>query len=70
MKTHKPTRDWRAEYNRLFHINPMTANVFLLLTELANERGCVEVSEADLARLMAARFEDPQAWALEGLEYE
>ena len=47
----------------------MAANLFLLLAELADENGQVRLGpdpEAELAVLMAARFEDPTAYQLEG----
>jgi hypothetical protein len=37
-----------------------------LLCELADEAGTVEATEADLSFLLAARFEDPEAYQLPG----
>lgn len=53
-----------VEYRRLYGIDPMSANVFLLLYELADEEGQVETTEEGLACLMAARFEDPTEYSL------
>ena len=60
----KPNRRFRREYKRLFKLDPQAANVFLLLCELADEKGQVETAPAELAKLMAARFEDPKEYAL------
>ena len=62
--TFEPNRKFRREYNKLFKRNPETANLFLLLCELANEMGQVETNEEELAELMAARFNDPQEYAI------
>jgi hypothetical protein len=59
-------RNIRREYNRLYGKNPTAANLFLLLTELADKRGRVQATEAELSLLMAARFEDPKAYQLPG----
>ena len=40
--------------------------MMLLLCELADEKGLVKTDEAELARLMAARFDDPRAYQLPG----
>ena len=37
--TFKPNRKFRREYKRLFKKDPLLANTFLLLCELANEKG-------------------------------
>ena len=39
MDTFKSNRKFRRDYDRLFRKDPMGANIFLLLVELANERG-------------------------------
>jgi len=63
-------RHFRRRYNQIFQHSPLAANVFLLLTELASERGDVRLEspfpEAEIQRLMAARFSDPRAYQLEG----
>ena len=60
----KPNRQFRRKYDRLFKRDPLAANGFLLLCELADDKGYVETNEQDLANLMAARFEDPEAYQL------
>jgi hypothetical protein len=60
----RPSRRFRRKYNRLFEEDPKAANMFLLLCELANEKGQVETDPAELAKLMAVRFEDPKEYAL------
>lgn len=63
-------RAFRREYDRIFKTDPAAANVFLLLAELADEKGKVNLSwplpEAEIQRLMAARFDDPKAYHLQG----
>ena len=62
-------RKFRREYRKIFKKDPMAANLFLLLSELADDRGQVRLGpdpEAELAVLMAAQFEDPTAYQLEG----
>ena len=66
MKSFSPSRRFRRDYDRLFRKDPAAANVFLLLTELADERGQVKTDETELARLVAARFSDPWAYQLPG----
>ena len=60
----KPNRKFRKDYDRLFKKDPMGANMFLLLCELANQKGQVTTSEQEIAELMAARFNDPEEYAL------
>lgn len=61
----KPNRKFRQKYKKLFKKDPLAANMFLLLCELANEKGEVVVKDdGELAELMAVRFEDPEAWQL------
>lgn len=66
----KPSRRFRRHYDRLFRKDPAAANVMLLLAELANENGEIQFNApepaAEIARLMAARFEDPRAYQLSG----
>ncbi len=63
-------RKFRRDYDRHFSRNPAAANLFLLLRELADKRGTVRIDapayEEELARLMAARFDDPRAYQLPG----
>jgi hypothetical protein len=62
----QPSRHFRRKYDRIFRKDPTAANVFLLLCELANERGQVETSPEELVILMQARFNDPTEYALGG----
>jgi hypothetical protein len=63
-------RKFKRNYNRLYRKDPAAANVFLLLAELANERGSIRFEtpfpEIEIQRLMAARFSDPRAYQLPG----
>lgn len=54
----------KRQYDRIFKKNPEAANLFLLLNELADEKGQVRTDEKELAELMAVRFEDPRRYAL------
>jgi len=59
-----PNRHFRRDYKKIFRKSPEAANMLLLLCELADEKGRVHLGpdpEAELAELMAARFEDPMA---------
>ncbi|MDA3898368.1 MAG: hypothetical protein PF482_19705 [Desulfobacteraceae bacterium] len=60
----RPNRKFKKDYDRIFRENPEAANLFLLLAELADESGQVVTDEADFIRLMAARFNDPEAYQL------
>ena len=62
--TFKPNRRFKREYKQLFKKDPLAANTFLLLCELADERGQVETNPKGLAELMQARFEDPREYQL------
>jgi len=66
MSTFTPSRRFSCDYDRLFRKNPAAANVFLLLAELADEKGQVVTDERELQRLMAVRFENPRAYQLPG----
>lgn len=65
-----PNRRFRRDYNRLYRKDPATANVFLLLCELADEKGQVAFESAcpeeEIKSLMIARFNDPLAYQLPG----
>ena len=63
-KAFRPNRRFRRKYDRLFKQDPRAANIFLLLCELANEKGQVEADPAELVKLMAARFDDPRRYEL------
>ena len=64
MKAFKANRRFRKRYDQIFRKDPQAANLFLLLCEIANEKGQVETDPAELAELMAQRFEDPRGYAL------
>jgi hypothetical protein len=59
-----PNKKFKKDYDRLFKQDPLAANTFLLICELANENGQVVIDEQQIADLMAARFEDPRRYAL------
>ena len=60
----QPNRKFKRDYDRLFKKDPLGANTFLLLCELADEKGQVMTNPQELADLMAARFEDLEEYAL------
>jgi len=60
----RPNRKFRRDYNRLYRKDPAAANLFLLLAELADQKGQVVTDEKELAILMSARFADPQGYSL------
>ena len=62
--TFQPNRKFKRDYDRLFKKDPLGANTFLLLCELADKKGQVMTNEQELADLLAARFEDPEEYAL------
>ncbi len=65
----KPNRKFKKKYDRIYKKDPAAANVLLLLCELADERGQVQLGplpEEELQRLLIARFEDPKAYQLRG----
>lgn len=65
-----PARALRARrrvYDKLHREDPIAANTWLLLLELADERGRVLLGhqpEAEIAQLLARRFPDPAAYQL------
>jgi hypothetical protein len=64
-----PGRKFKRHYDRLFKKDPAAANAFLLLAELADEKGQVRLGpcpEAEIQQLMAARFDDCRAYQLVG----
>lgn len=54
----------KHEYDRLFKKDPMAANLFLLLTELADKWGKVEIEEKELTKIMNVRFDNPRRYSL------
>ena len=63
----KPNRKFRRQYDKIFSQNPLAANTFLLICELADEKGQVVTDEKEIAELMAIRFNDPREYALGGM---
>lgn len=63
----KPNRKFKRDYDKLFKKDPLAANTFLLICELANEKGQVITNEQEIADLMAIRFNDPEEYALGGM---
>ena len=68
--TFKPKRRFRKRYDKIFQKNPLAANTFLLLCELADEKGQVSTDPEQLANLMAIRFNDSTEYALGGKKNE
>ena len=62
----KSNGKFKRKYERLFFQNPLGANMFLLIAELANDKGRVKTSEEEIAVLFNARFDDPKAYQLPG----
>ena len=60
----RPSSQFKRKYDKLFKKDPFAANTFLLVCELADERGQVKTSAEELAILFAARFEDPEEYVL------
>jgi hypothetical protein len=60
----QPTKQFKIKYNLLFQKDPAAANLFLLLTELADQKGQVTTDEKELAVLIAQRFDDPRRYSL------
>ena len=62
--TFQPNSKFKQDYGRLYRKGLLAANTFLLLCELAGKNGQIKINEAELAELMAVRFEDPEEYAL------
>ena len=67
----KPNRRFKKKYDKLFKQDPVGANVFLLLAELADKKGQVKIQGSneeeigeEIQRLMMARFNDLKEYAL------
>lgn len=61
----KPNRAFSRKYNSLFKKDPLSANLFLLLAELADSDGRVSVPnppEETILLLMSERFVDPRGY--------
>ena len=66
-----PNRRFKRKYDKLFKQDPIGANVFLLLAELADDKGRIKIqgsNEQEIAeeiqKLLLARFNDPEEYAL------
>lgn len=58
---------FKTEYSRLFKIDPLTANIFLLMVELADKRGRIKLGpypEEQIIGLLMKRFDDPRRYQL------
>ena len=71
MEKFQPNRRFKKKYDKLFKQDPIGANVFLLLAELADKKGRVKIqgsNEQEIAeeiqKLLVARFNDPEEYAL------
>lgn len=71
MEKFRPNRRFKRKYDKLFKQDPIGANMFLLLAELADDKGRVKIQGSnekevaqELSRLMDARFNDPAEYAL------
>ncbi len=59
-----PTKKFKKKYDWLYKQDPLAANTFLLICEMADEKGQVVTDEKEIADLIAIRFEDPRRYAL------
>ena len=62
----KHSKKFQRDYDRAFKMDPLAANILLLLAELADKNGQVTTSPEELSRLLTIRFEDPMAYQLRG----
>lgn len=53
-----PNKKFWKDYNQIFKRDPAEANLFLLLCELADEKGQVEIDDEQLTLLANIRFPD------------
>lgn len=60
----RPNKKFKKRYDKIFKDAPESANLFLLLAELADGKGQVKTDPEELAELMADRFNDPGEYAL------
>ncbi len=67
MTTFRPNRKFKKQYDRLFKNDPLIANTFLLICELADEKGQIVIQDEKLTRLFSARFDNPNEYALGGI---
>ena len=62
--TFKKNRRFKKKYDWLYKKDPMGANMFLLLCEIADDNGQVMTTDEEIVELMAARFNDPEEYSL------
>ena len=63
-----PGKRFKKDYDKLFKEDPVSANLMLLLCDIADENGkfiIAEPVEDEICRLMSARFNDVSAYQLE-----
>ena len=61
----KPNRKFKRDYDQIFKEDALSANLLLLLCELADDDGQVKFADDDdLVELIQARFSDPEEYAL------
>lgn len=68
MNVFRPNKVFKKRYDSLFRHDPVMANLFLLLCELANEKGQVTTNEEEISRIMEVRFNDPREYSLKGAD--
>ncbi len=56
--------NFRKDYDFLYKSDPQVANLFLLMCELADENGEVEISDSEIGNLMMVRFNNPAEYAI------
>ena len=55
----------KRRYNRIFKLDPLAANFFLLMCELADDDGTIVLpDDGDLSLMLRERFTDPLAYQL------
>lgn len=66
-----PTREFKRKYDRLFKEDPIMANIFLLMCEMADKNGKIKLKNGpdgipgeEIYNLMRDRFKDPEVYAL------
>jgi hypothetical protein len=64
------SKSFRKDYDSLYKKEPVMANMYLLLCELADRKGQVVIDEWEISELMEARFNDPGEYALGGAKNE
>lgn len=60
----KSADEIKKAYDEIYQESPITANLWLLILENADESGSFESSDKELKILFNARFNDPSEYAL------